>query len=94
MPNNPKYIGGDLVAIVWPTANEPLVIAGHLTWEAAAREAWAMSADKAERVRILLAATIANDIAAAWAVTGSSPRGGRPARQAASRQSLLLHDRR
>ncbi|MFW3172576.1 hypothetical protein [Geodermatophilus sp. CPCC 206100] len=69
MANNPKYQPEDLVLVVWPRQSEPAVTAGHITWEEAAREAWAMDQDKADRVRILVA--VHDDVVVgAWAVVG------------------------
>ena len=65
-----KYLGGDLVAVVWPNQSEPLVRAGEMTWEEAARGAWAMDAEEANRVRVLVA--VFDDIVVgAWSVTNA-----------------------
>src|ERR1035437_6053831 len=55
MKRTKKYRGDDLVAIVWPNQSEPLVRAKEMTWEEAACAAWAMDAEKADRVRVLVA---------------------------------------
>lgn len=69
MTDTNNYQGGDLVAVVWPRQSEPLVRAGHMTWEEAAREAWAMEIAKADRVRVLVA-VFDDVVVGAWAVAG------------------------
>lgn len=65
-----KYLGDDLVAVVWPNQSELLVRVGERTWEEAARGAWAMDAEKADRVRVLVA--VFDDIVVgAWRVTNA-----------------------
>jgi hypothetical protein len=71
MTNTASYQGDDLAAIVWPRQSEPLVRAGHMTWEEAAREAWAMEMAKADRVRILVA-VFDDEVVGAWSVAGVS----------------------
>lgn len=54
---------------MWPRQSEPAVTAGYSTWEEAARKAWAMDPDKADRVRILIA--VHDDvIVGVWSVVG------------------------
>ena len=70
MKRTKKYLGDDLVAIVWPNQSEPLVRVGEMTWEEAACGAWAMDAEKGDRVRVLVA--VFDDIVVgAWAVTNA-----------------------
>lgn len=71
MTDNPSYQGDDLAAAVWPRQSEPAVRAGTMTWEEAAREAWAMDPNKADRVRALVA--IHDDVVVgAWGVTSAT----------------------
>ena len=66
-----KYLSDDLVAVVWPNQSESQVRAGEKTWEEVARGAWAMDAEKADRVRVLVA--VFDDIVVrAWAVTNAT----------------------
>jgi hypothetical protein len=65
-----RYLGDDLIAVVWPNQSEPLVRFGAMTWEEAARGAWAMDAEKADRVRILVA-VFDDKVVGAWAVTNA-----------------------
>ena len=71
MADKKRYQADDLVAVVWPRQSEPRVRAGDLTWEEAAREAWAMDSDKADRVRVLIA-VFEDKIVGSWAVTGAT----------------------
>jgi hypothetical protein len=64
-------MGDDLVAVVWPNQSEPLVRFGAMTWDVAARGAWAMDSEKADRVRVLIA--VFDDIVVgAWEVTNAT----------------------
>jgi hypothetical protein len=65
-----KYQASDLVAVVWLHQTGPRVLAGEMTWEDAASEAWAMEADKADRARILIG-IFENVIRGAWGVAGA-----------------------
>ncbi len=66
------YDSTDLVLVVWPRQSEIAIQQGFaISREEAARGAWAMDREKAERVRLIL--SIHNDeIIGAWAVTGST----------------------
>lgn len=70
MVDNLKYQPEDLVAIVWPRQSQPRVAAGEITWQEAAsgpETGWAMDADKAELVKVLIA--VHDDkIEGAWGV--------------------------
>jgi hypothetical protein len=77
MKKNTKYQADDLVAVVWLHQTGPRVRAGEMTWEEAASEAWAMDADKADRVRILLG-VFEDEIQGAWAATGAQHRAEVP----------------
>jgi hypothetical protein len=70
MATKRKYQVDDLVAVVWLHQTGPRVLAGEMTWEEAASEAWAMDADKADRVRVLVG-VFQDKIQGAWAVTGA-----------------------
>jgi hypothetical protein len=65
-----KYRADDLATVVWLNQTGPLVLAGEMTWEEAASEAWAMEADKADRTRILIG-LFEDEIRGAWAVRGA-----------------------
>lgn len=56
--------------VVWPRQSAPSVLAGEITWEEAARKAWAMDRDKADRVAVLVAVH-ENTVVGAWAVRGA-----------------------
>jgi hypothetical protein len=71
MGKNKKYQADDLVAVVWLHQSGPNVLAGEMTWEEAAREAWAMDADKADRVKVLIG-VFRDVIQGAWLVTGAT----------------------
>lgn len=58
--------------IVWPRQSEPAVRAHETTWEEAAREAWAMDAEKAKRVAILVA-VFDDVIVGAWSASALEP---------------------
>jgi hypothetical protein len=65
-----KYYPTDLACYVWPRQSAPAVLAGTLTWEEAAREAWAMAPAKADRVSVL--AAVHDDVVMdAWSVVGA-----------------------
>lgn len=72
-----KYQEDDLVAVVWLHQTGPLVLAGEMTWEEAASEAWAMEADKADRARILVG-LFEDQIRGAWAVSGAEHHAAVP----------------
>lgn len=84
MASAKKYQPDDLVLVVWLHRTGPEVLAGEMTWEQAASESWAMSREKAEQVKLLIA-VFDGAIRGAWAaerkktipikVTGSG--GGR-----------------
>ncbi|MFD7020530.1 hypothetical protein [Streptomyces sp. NPDC059928] len=69
MATKRKYQADELVAVVWLHQTGPRVLAGEMSWEEAASEAWAMDADKADRVRLLVG-VFQDEIQGAWAVTG------------------------
>jgi len=71
MKRTKKYLGDDLVAVVWPNQSESLVRAGEMTWIEVARGAWAMDAEKADRVRVLIA-VFDDVVVGAWAVTNAT----------------------
>ena len=78
MHNTFMYRDDDLVAVVWPRRSEPSVRSGEMTWEEAAREAWAMNPHKADRVRVLVA--VFDDVVmGAWAVRGAAHQAMVPA---------------
>jgi hypothetical protein len=66
-----KYLSDDLVAVVWPNQSELLVRVGERTWEEVACGAWAMDAEKADRVRVLVA-VFGDKVVGAWAVTNAT----------------------
>uniref|UniRef100_UPI003F49377A hypothetical protein n=1 Tax=Amycolatopsis sp. CA-151526 TaxID=3239921 RepID=UPI003F49377A len=69
-----RYHPDDYVAVVRPLQLAPLVLAGKITWQEAASgpdTGWAMSEEKAERVRVLLAMH-EDAIEGAWRVTGAT----------------------
>ncbi|PZS30312.1 MAG: hypothetical protein DLM61_11075 [Pseudonocardiales bacterium] len=70
MATKNKYQADDLVAAVWLHQTGPRVLADEMTWEEAASERWAMDADKADRVRVLIG-VFQDQIQGAWAVTGA-----------------------
>lgn len=70
MANNSKYRGDDLAAVVWLTNSAVKVRAGEMTWEQAARDAWAIEAAKADRVVVLVAIDDHDDVPHAWRVAG------------------------
>ena len=72
MKQTKKYLGDDLVAVVWPNQSEPRVRAREMTWEQAARGAWAMDPEKADRVRVLIAVSKEDIVVDAWAVTNAT----------------------
>lgn len=78
MTNTKSYYADDLALVVWPRQSEPAVASGQISWEEAARSAWAMDADKANRVTILVA-VFDDKIVGAWAATPQEPEISIPA---------------
>lgn len=77
MTTNSKYAPDDLVLFVWPRQSEPDVSAGRISWEDAAREAWAMDADKADRVKLLVA-VFEDEVMGSWRVEGAHHKSSVP----------------
>jgi hypothetical protein len=79
MSTTKRYEPTDLVAVVWLTDSAAAVREGRYTWEHAANGSWAMSANKAGRVRVLIAIDDFDEVVGAWPVEGVDNNSAIPA---------------